>query len=85
MTGHANKRIDIVCNPPEGSSDFQIETVRGCEWKRVLAEGAYAGPMLEVYAWRRSDALHSDGWEKYLVATYQPGTWRSVVFNAALG
>jgi hypothetical protein len=83
VSDHRNRRIDVTINPPD-SGEFQIETVRGCRWERVLAEGAYAGPMLEIYAWRRTDAT-ADGWEQYRVATYQPLTWRSVVFNASLG
>jgi hypothetical protein len=85
VSDHRNRRIDIVLTPLPDAAEFQIETVRGSRWERVLPDGVYGGAMLEVYAWRRTDALHGDGWEQYQVACYQPGSWHHVVFNASLG
>jgi hypothetical protein len=91
VSDHRNRRIDVVLTPLPDAADFQIETVRGSRWERVLPDGVYGGAMLEVYAWRRKpdparEGLAEDStWEQYQVACYQPGSWHHVVFNASLG
>jgi hypothetical protein len=79
MLSHASKRIDIEVTGHK-YGEYRVETVRGSHWVTTATEG---GRLLDVWAWRRADT--DDGWETYRVASYQPGTWRSCVFNASLG